>query len=129
MFGRTLMLAGFTRILEVIFFVPSYASDQTDDDTTSEHTLAEGANPRVISSKASASRSFRYLTPFVSTESTYCRVMSQGTTSATGSRWVCRISITVFADSNYSSVCSSCLRLTKSLNMSRTTRWTTSHTF
>jgi len=65
MFGRTLMLAGFTRIMEVVFFVPTYASDRSDDDNTSEHTLAEGVSSRSVSSKAASSRSFRYLTPFL----------------------------------------------------------------
>ena len=61
------MLAGFTRILEVCFFVPSYTSEISDDDNTSEHTLAEGVNPRsALTGKAAAARSFRYLTPFVS---------------------------------------------------------------
>ncbi|KAJ3514156.1 hypothetical protein NLJ89_g2530 [Agrocybe chaxingu] len=68
MFGHTLMLAGVTRTLEVCYFAPSYASDHTDDDTTSEHTLADGTNARNTSSvKAAASRSFRYLTPFLLT--------------------------------------------------------------
>jgi hypothetical protein len=71
MFGHTLMLAGFTRILEVCFFVPSYANEISNDDNTSEHTLAEGVNPwTALTGKAAAARSFRYLTPFVSGSST-----------------------------------------------------------
>jgi len=67
MFGHTLMLAGFTRILEVCFFSPSYASDTSSDDNTSEHTLSESVSPRTaLTGKAAAARSFRYLTPFVS---------------------------------------------------------------
>ncbi|KAF8202448.1 hypothetical protein BJ912DRAFT_944861 [Pholiota molesta] len=66
MFGYTLMLAGISRIIEVCFFVPSYASDGSDDDNHSEHTLADGTNSRPqLSPKAAASRSFRYLTPFL----------------------------------------------------------------
>jgi hypothetical protein len=66
MFGHTLMLAGFTRILEVCFFVPSYTSEISNDDNTSEHTLAEGVNARTaLTGKAAAARSFRYLTPFL----------------------------------------------------------------
>ena len=66
MFGHTLMLAGFTRILEVCFFVPSCTNEISNDDDTSEHTLAEGVNPRTaLTGKAAAARSFRYLTPFV----------------------------------------------------------------
>jgi len=66
MFGHTLMLAGFTRILEVCFFSPSYASENSGDDNTSEHTLAEGVPPQAaLTGKAAATRSFRYLTPFV----------------------------------------------------------------
>lgn len=70
MFGHTLMLAGFTRILEVCFFSPSYASNTSEDDNTSEHTLSESAPPRTaLTGKAAAARSFRYLTPFVSGQS------------------------------------------------------------
>jgi hypothetical protein len=71
MFGHTLMLVGFTRILEVCFFTPSYASETSADDNTSEHTLAEGVHPRIaLTGKAAAARSFRFLTPFVSGSST-----------------------------------------------------------
>ncbi|KAG6872908.1 hypothetical protein C0995_005314 [Termitomyces sp. Mi166 len=71
-FGYTLMLAGFTRIIEVCFFVPKY-SPEVDDDSTSDHTLAE-RSPRLPpttdvssseSAKAAASRSFRHLPPFL----------------------------------------------------------------
>ena len=65
MFGHTLMLAGLTRILEVCFFAPSFAADAADDDNRSEHTLADGAPTRPLSAKAAASRSFRFLPPFV----------------------------------------------------------------
>ncbi|PPQ68312.1 hypothetical protein CVT26_006241 [Gymnopilus dilepis] len=63
MFGRTLMLAGLTRIIEICFFVPTFAPDGADDDNHSEHTLADGST----STKAIAARSFRYLTPFLLT--------------------------------------------------------------
>ena len=68
MFGTTLMLAGFTRIIEVCFFVPSYAtiSDPAGDDDTSEHTLADGPAGLSVSAKTAAARSWRHLTPFVS---------------------------------------------------------------
>ena len=59
MFGRTLMLAGLTRIIEVCYFVPAI-SDQ--EDYTDEHTLADGSR----SMKKAAARSWRHLTPFVS---------------------------------------------------------------
>ncbi|KNZ78841.1 Protein YTP1 [Termitomyces sp. J132] len=71
-FGYTLMLAGCTRIIEICFFVPKYSSEE-DDDSTSNHTLAEH-NPRLSpsidassseSAKAAASRSFRHLPPFL----------------------------------------------------------------
>ncbi|KAF4610575.1 hypothetical protein D9613_007093 [Agrocybe pediades] len=66
MFGRTLMLAGVTRIIEVCYFVPTYASDGADDDTNSEHTLADGTNPRSsFSGRTLAAKSFSYLTPFL----------------------------------------------------------------
>ncbi|KIM44448.1 hypothetical protein M413DRAFT_442429 [Hebeloma cylindrosporum] len=65
-FGHTLMLAGFTRILEVCFFSPSYASEAPADDNTSEHTVAEGIHSRsALTGKAAAARSFSYLTPFL----------------------------------------------------------------
>lgn len=69
MFGYTLILAGFTRIIEVCFFMPLYAPlpmDQAEDDNASERTLAEGAASRNgASMKAAASRNWRHLTPFV----------------------------------------------------------------
>ena len=47
MFGYTLMLAGVTRIIEICFFVPSYApkspSEIPSPDDVSDHTLAEGS--------------------------------------------------------------------------------------
>jgi len=67
MFGHTLMLAGVTRILEVCYFAPSFASDATSDNN-SEHTLADTAGPRtMLTGKAAAARSFRYLPPFLLT--------------------------------------------------------------
>ncbi|KAG6909381.1 hypothetical protein DXG01_000824 [Tephrocybe rancida] len=67
------MLAGFTRIIEICFFAPKYSPEATDDDNTSDHTLAERSprfpptsdtsSPEV--GKAAASRAFRHLPPFV----------------------------------------------------------------
>lgn len=57
------MLAGFTRILEICFFVPSYSSEgPADVSSQSEHTLADGYSS---SGKVAASRSFRHLPPFL----------------------------------------------------------------
>ncbi|KAF8159402.1 hypothetical protein B0H34DRAFT_703305 [Crassisporium funariophilum] len=65
-FGHTLMLAGFTRVLEVVFFVPSYAPETGEDDNQSEHTLAESSTSRSsLSGKAAAARAFRHLPPFL----------------------------------------------------------------
>jgi hypothetical protein len=59
------MLAGFTRIIEICFFVPSYSSEGLlDDSSQSEHTLADGYSS---SGKMAASRAFRHLPSFVST--------------------------------------------------------------
>ncbi|KAF9525129.1 hypothetical protein CPB83DRAFT_860057 [Crepidotus variabilis] len=69
MFGYTLILAGFTRIIEVCFFVPSYAplpADHAEDDNTSEHTLAEGGPSRnPTSMKSAAAKNWRHLPPFL----------------------------------------------------------------
>ena len=63
-FGHTLMLAGFTRMIEICFFVPSYSSEvPPDDGSQSEHTLADSYSN---SGKAAASRVFRHLPSFVS---------------------------------------------------------------
>ena len=62
-FGHTLMLAGFTRIIEICFFVPSFSSEPSDDGSQSEHTLADGYSS---SGKVAASRAFRHLPSFVS---------------------------------------------------------------
>ncbi|KAK7437376.1 hypothetical protein VKT23_018621 [Stygiomarasmius scandens] len=74
-FGYTLMLAGVTRIIEICFFVPSFApksaSDQLSPDDVSDHTLAEGSreegsNGAANSSvKAAGARAFRHLPPFL----------------------------------------------------------------
>jgi len=64
-FGYTLMLAGFTRIIEICFFAPSYSSEGlSDDGSQSEHTLADSYSS---SGKAAAARAFRHLPPFVGT--------------------------------------------------------------
>ncbi|KAG6812346.1 hypothetical protein H0H92_003336 [Tricholoma furcatifolium] len=72
-FGHTLMLAGFTRIIEICFFVPKYSPEALVDDSTSDHTLAERSPrfpptsdaPAPDSGKAAASRAFRHLPPFL----------------------------------------------------------------
>ena len=69
-FGRTLMLAGFSRIIEICFFAPSYSSDGSPDGSNlSEHTLADSYSS---SGKVAASRAFRHLPPFVSTRLFCC---------------------------------------------------------
>ncbi|KAF5379503.1 hypothetical protein D9615_006482 [Tricholomella constricta] len=74
-FGHTLMLAGFTRIIEICFFVPKFTPEGSDDDatSTSDQTLAERSprfptptdSPPTESGKAAASRAFRHLPPFL----------------------------------------------------------------
>jgi hypothetical protein len=77
MFGVTLMLAGVTRIMEVCFFsAPSKAADTVDDDSNSDHTLAE-PSPRYPSTsryavpdasgdpKVAAAKAFRHLPAFL----------------------------------------------------------------
>jgi hypothetical protein len=55
------MLAAFTRIIEICFFVPSYSSE---DPLDAEHTLVDSySSPRTTA----ASRAFRHLPPFVIT--------------------------------------------------------------
>jgi len=62
-FGRTLMLAGVTRIIEICVFAPKLSGD-VDDDSKSDHTL----NATIESgSYHSTYRAFRHLPPFVST--------------------------------------------------------------
>lgn len=71
-FGYTLMLAGFARIVEVCFVMPRFApvpgaaavtgTVQLEDDQ-SEHTLADG---NVIEEGQPKGRAFRHLPPFVS---------------------------------------------------------------
>ena len=64
------MLAGFTRIVEICFFAPSYSSEgPLDDSTQSEHTLADSYTS---TGKVTASRTFRHLPPFVSTRLFRC---------------------------------------------------------
>ena len=63
-FGHTLMLAGFMRIIEICFFVPSFSSEgPPDDGSQSEHTIADSYSS---SGKVAASRAFRHLPSFVS---------------------------------------------------------------
>lgn len=84
-FGYTLELAGVTRIIEICFFVPTFASRNTSgsvvpDDTNSDHTLADALplSPREVyaltadnvreakEEKNAAAKVFRHLPPFVS---------------------------------------------------------------
>lgn len=84
-FGYTIMLAGLTRILEVVVFAPSYASPTPNStlnvrDDVSDHTLAEPSTPAIPHTSAPAAvssaggqspamaagaRSFRHLPPFL----------------------------------------------------------------
>ncbi|KAG2033832.1 hypothetical protein BDR03DRAFT_993933 [Suillus americanus] len=69
MFGYSLMLAGFARILEVCFIpLPPSPLLETSplDDNDSEHTLAPSA-PRDagVATKPNAARAFRHLPPFL----------------------------------------------------------------
>lgn len=71
MFGRTLILAGVARILEVIYFAPTISQPLDTDDDHSDHTLADGAsalatNASTTGAKASAAKVFRHSTPIVS---------------------------------------------------------------
>ncbi|KAF5318382.1 hypothetical protein D9611_013908 [Ephemerocybe angulata] len=73
MFGKTLMLAGATRIVEVVFFVPQYTrlaasppSEALASDSASDHTLHEGSqSSQERSPKTAASIAFRHTTPFL----------------------------------------------------------------
>lgn len=81
-FGYTLALAGVTRIIEICFFVPTFASSSSvvHDDSNSEHTLADSLpSPRepyaptmdtaareAREEKKAAGMVFRHLPPFVS---------------------------------------------------------------
>lgn len=71
MFGYSLMLAGFARIIEVCFIPPTSSPlSETPplDDNDSEHTLTHPAPKDAgIATKINAARAFRHLPPFVST--------------------------------------------------------------
>ncbi|KAJ7065273.1 hypothetical protein C8F01DRAFT_737457 [Mycena amicta] len=73
MFGDTLMLAGLTRIIEVVWFPGTSKAESVDDDNVSDHTLAE-PSPRfpstsryvpVDDNNAATARAFRHLPPFL----------------------------------------------------------------
>ena len=68
-FGRTLMMAGLTRIIEICFVPTRYSPDISDHDSQSEHTLGSGSGDvggsAADNTKMSASRAFRHLTPLV----------------------------------------------------------------
>lgn len=69
MFGYTLMLAGLTRIIEIVAFMPSYATSETtaSGDSASEHTLDGNGTPSGKESvRELGGKSFRHLPPFVS---------------------------------------------------------------
>ncbi|KAF7309492.1 Protein YTP1 [Mycena indigotica] len=67
-FGYTLMLAGVTRIIEVVWFPGTSRAELVDDDNVSDHTLAD-SGPRFLpaadDNKAAASKAFRHLPPFL----------------------------------------------------------------
>ncbi|KAG1874411.1 hypothetical protein F4604DRAFT_1764626 [Suillus subluteus] len=69
MFGYSLMLAGFARILEVCFIpLPPSSLSETPPlgDNDSEHTLAPSAPKDAgVATKQNAARAFRHLPPFV----------------------------------------------------------------
>ncbi|KAK0214953.1 hypothetical protein IW262DRAFT_253515 [Armillaria fumosa] len=73
MFGYTLMLAGFTRIIEICFFSsPMNSEAPVDDDNNSDHTLAaqsprfsSGLDSPSESSRTSAAKAFRHLPSFL----------------------------------------------------------------
>jgi hypothetical protein len=66
------MLAGFTRILEIVFFAPAVAlsppDTNADGDTASEHTLTDASNSvfsAPANAKVAAANAFRHLPPFL----------------------------------------------------------------
>ncbi|KAJ7173687.1 hypothetical protein C8R46DRAFT_1083673 [Mycena filopes] len=75
MFGYTVMLAGLTRIMEVCFFSGPTKTELVDDDSHSDHTLAEPSPrypppsryspPEVDSGKIDAAKAFRHLPAFL----------------------------------------------------------------
>lgn len=68
MFGRTLMMAGVTRIIEVSFITPKYfplPDSVSTDDNHSEHTLADTPSSSSVG-LMQAVTAFRHLPPFVS---------------------------------------------------------------
>jgi hypothetical protein len=69
-FGHTLILAGVTRIVEICFVPTKFATDVSDGDAHSDHTLADSGSGSGYagssdSGKATAARAFRHLPPFV----------------------------------------------------------------
>ncbi|KAH6908915.1 hypothetical protein BKA70DRAFT_1279101 [Coprinopsis sp. MPI-PUGE-AT-0042] len=77
MFGRTLIMAGITRIVEVCYFAPKFKplppSEPLTDDASSEHTLAESSCSSTLgkrdedekADKRAASEAWRHLPPFL----------------------------------------------------------------
>ncbi|KAH6915799.1 hypothetical protein BKA70DRAFT_1253808 [Coprinopsis sp. MPI-PUGE-AT-0042] len=79
MFGRTLMMAGLARIIEVCYFAPRYEPLAHDagtvslgDDNSSEHTIAEARAYDDRPSKVPGSDAFRHLPPFLLVASGVC---------------------------------------------------------
>ncbi|KAF7971184.1 hypothetical protein HWV62_21856 [Athelia sp. TMB] len=69
-FGHTLILAGFTRIIEICFVPSPKALADVEGDTSSEHTLNDSPSGPVDSAiaetpKMMAARAFRHLPPFL----------------------------------------------------------------
>jgi len=81
-FGKTLILAGVTRIIEICFVAPSLGKSDTpglmplEDDNTSDHTLADATlpSPRFrlpvesaieMTQSSTAGKAFRHLPPFL----------------------------------------------------------------
>ena len=65
MFGKTLMLAALTRIVEVCYFVPSYSDPVTAADT-SEDVFPDGTPLSTTLSPRSGAEAWQHLPPFVS---------------------------------------------------------------
>lgn len=68
MFGKTLMLAALTRIVEVCYFVPSYSAlaDPVAAADTSEDVFPDGAPLSTTLSPRSGAEAWQHLPPFVS---------------------------------------------------------------
>ncbi|XP_006461921.1 hypothetical protein AGABI2DRAFT_222945 [Agaricus bisporus var. bisporus H97] len=67
MFGRTLMLAGLTRIIEICYFSPTSVPNDVDDDSNSDRTIGGSlhTSPRDNGTTSAGFRAFRHLPPFL----------------------------------------------------------------